>query len=237
MNSMGNADTRATTDSAAAVRTRTWTIASAIALGWALLTLLILHVVSSFDPLLDPLSRYAFTDRGTGLFELSLFSFGIGVVTVLGALTSSGLTNGHTTPLLAGFGAAGLFTAGLFPASFDSDIDPVSGRIHQYASLLSFLCLPAITWSVLDQMRRFPGLARVRTAVIRVLWLGVGALALFGISYIGDHHASAPVLSTLSTLLPIGVTQRIAFLADLCMLVALLVLANRGVRRYPSEAG
>src|SRR5699024_5687584 len=100
---MVNAETRSTTNAVATARTRIWTVASALALGWAFLTLLILHLVSSFDPLFDPISRYAFTDHGEGMLEVSLLSFGIGVIGVLGALIGSGLVIGRTTPLLAGF--------------------------------------------------------------------------------------------------------------------------------------
>lgn len=233
---MGNAETRATTDTAVAARTRTWTLAAAVALGWAVLTLAILHAVSSFNPLLDPMSRYAFTDRGAGMFEVSLLSLGIGVIGVLGALIVSGLAISRTTPLLAGITTIGLVTAALFPASFTSDIDPVSGRIHQYASLVTFLCLPALIWSVIDHIRDVPELARARARLVRFLQIGIIALALFGISYIGDHLASTPVLSVLPTVLPVGITQRVVFLADLCMLAALLVLANRSAHLHPAES-
>ncbi|MEY7974651.1 DUF998 domain-containing protein, partial [Saccharomonospora xinjiangensis] len=79
-------------------RVRTWTFAATAALGWALFTLTVLHLVSSFDPITDPVSRYAFTDSGKGMLEASLLSFAVGVVAVRGARLAAGGRIGRNPP-------------------------------------------------------------------------------------------------------------------------------------------
>jgi hypothetical protein len=59
-------------------RTRPWLITSAAAIGWGIVTMTILHLISSHNPVFDTLSNYAFTDRGGGMFEASVLSLSIG---------------------------------------------------------------------------------------------------------------------------------------------------------------
>ncbi|PXY31948.1 DUF998 domain-containing protein [Prauserella muralis] len=213
-------------------RTRVWTIAASAALGWALFTLLILHVVSSFNPLVDPLSRYAFTDNGEGMLEASLLSFAVGVIAVRGALAASGFPVTRTTTVLTGATALGLAAAALFPATFTAEIDPASGLIHQYASVLAFAALPAIAFSVLDGLRHVPELAAARTMFVRLLQLCALSLTLFAVSYVADALPSTPLLNTVVSLLPVGFAQRIVFVVDFCLLAAVLVLAVRTARLH-----
>ncbi|MEU6641209.1 DUF998 domain-containing protein [Saccharomonospora sp. NPDC046836] len=218
------------TGATAVTRTRTWSITAWASLGWALFTLLILHAVSSFNPLVDPLSRYAFSDHGGGMLAGSLLSFAVGVFAVRGALLASGITFGRTTSVVVYATALGLVLAALFPASFTPEIDPVSGRIHQYASLIAFLCLPAIPFSLLDRLRDVAGLADAYAKLVRLLQISLGSLVLFGFSYVAQALPQTAVVLTASTLLPVGFTQRIVFVAYFCLLAALLLVAIRHAR-------
>lgn len=88
----------ADTAAAGATRVRRWTVTAWAALGWAAFTLVVLHAVSPFDPVRDPVSRYAFTTDGAGMLEASLLSFALGVVAVCSALSASGHPFGRTPP-------------------------------------------------------------------------------------------------------------------------------------------
>ncbi|WP_197319353.1 DUF998 domain-containing protein [Saccharomonospora sp. NB11] len=230
---MGHLGTNATTVERAPARVRAWTFAATAALGWALFTLTILHVVSSFDPLTDPVSRYAFTDAGQGMLEASLLSFAVGVVAVRGTLAAAGLRVSRTTTALVVTAAGGLVAAALFPAAFESHVDPASGLIHQYGSLLAFLSVPGIALSLLDQLRDSPdaGLRAARRGLQRVVWPSIGLLVAFGASYVADKLTGGPpplsAFVTLFDLLPEALIQRAVFLADFVLLAALLVVANR----------
>lgn len=213
-----------------AARTRAWTIAAGAGLGWALFTLIVLHSVSSFDPLLDPLSRYAFTDRGGGMLEASLVSAAVGVIAVRGAVVSAGLPMSRTTSTLVYATTTGLATAALFPATFSPDIDPISGRIHQYASVVAFASLPAIALSLLDVMRATPVLARVASALTWLLRVAFVSLALFGVSYVADALVDIAWFAVIADAVPVGFTQRIVFLIDICLLAVVLVGAMRYAR-------
>src|SRR5690606_42128495 len=114
---MGQLGTKAASTEAAPARVHTWTFAASAALGWALFLLLILHLVSSFDPIFDPVSRYAFTDAGRGMLQVSLLSVAVGVLSVRGALLASGLPASRTAALLILRPAARLVPAPLVPAT------------------------------------------------------------------------------------------------------------------------
>ncbi|EID54044.1 DUF998 domain-containing protein [Saccharomonospora xinjiangensis] len=213
-------------------RVRTWTFAATAALGWALFTLTVLHLVSSFDPITDPVSRYAFTDSGKGMLEASLLSFAVGVVAVRGALLASGLRLGRTATILFFAAALGLAAAALFPATFTSDIAPVSGLIHQYASLVAFLAVPGVALCVLDQLRDTDESSRgTRRVLVWFTSAAIGLLILFGASYLAGKMAlAASSLSSLPALigsLPEAALQRLVFVVDFALLATLLTLANR----------
>ncbi|PRX45481.1 uncharacterized protein DUF998 [Prauserella shujinwangii] len=201
----------------AETRVRPWALAAYAAIGWALFTLTILHVVSSYDPMLDTLSRYAFTDHGVGMLEASLVSLAIGVVAVRGALHVAGVPLSRSTSVLFTATAAGLVAAALFPASFSPDIHPLVGRVHQLGSAVAFLSLPIIGLALLDGLRGHPALAEVRTALVCVLSLSWNGLALFGVSYFMD-------------VFPVGLTQRLVLLVDFALLATFLALALRAAR-------
>ncbi|MBB3662365.1 hypothetical protein FB384_001269 [Prauserella sediminis] len=227
---MSSPPSHAKVHTADVARTRAWTIAAAAGLGWAVFTLVILHSVSSFDPLTDPLSRYAFTDRGAGMLEASLLSAAVGVVAVRGAVLSAGLPVSRTTSTLVYATSTGLVTAALFPATFSSEIDPVSGRIHQYASVVAFASLPAIALSLLDVMRATPVLARVASALTLLLRVALVSLALFGVSYVADALSGVPGFAAVADTVSVGFTQRIVFMVDFGLLAVLLVGAMQGAR-------
>lgn len=208
-------------------RTRPWLIASGVAICWGVLTILVLHLISSHNPVLDTLSSYAFTDRGAGMLAMSILSLSIGSLMVLGALRAAGVPIGGTTTALFCTWSGGLALAATFPASYEKFPNPVSGVIHQYSCLAAFLSAPGIAWSLLRQLPSHPALAGCRAALQRWSRWSVGSLVVFGISYVINGFPHAPVLRELYVLLPVGVTQRVTLSVDLALLAILLVLAAR----------
>src|SRR3981081_3543852 len=95
-------------------RTRPWLITSAAAIWWGIITMTILHLISSHNPVIDTLSSYAFTDRGGGMFEASVLSLSIGSLSPLGALYAAGISISRTTTTLFSTWSLGLATAALF---------------------------------------------------------------------------------------------------------------------------
>ncbi|SFP17108.1 Protein of unknown function [Saccharomonospora viridis] len=226
---MGQLGTKAASTEAAPARVHTWTFAASAALGWALFLLVILHLVSSFDPIFDPVSRYAFTDAGRGMLEVSLLSFAVGVISVRGALLASGLPVSRTATILIITTATGLVAAALFPATYTPEVNPVSGLIHQYASLLAFLSLPGVAVSMLDQIRDVEELQRVRRMLTRLVWVSLASLALFGLGYLSDKVTFGFTPLEMLVSLPVGLLQRVVFVLDFLTLTGLLALANRAV--------
>lgn len=200
------------------------------AFGWALFTLVVLHAVSAFDPLADPLSRYAFTDHGNGMLEASLLAFAVGVVAARAALRTSGLATGRMLTVLAWATALGLVTAALFPATFTDDIAPASGALHQYASVLAFAALPAMAFSLLDGARERAERAEEYVVLRRVFVAALGTLGLFALSYVASALPETPALTMLTSVLPVGFTQRLVFAADFCLVASMLLLATRAAR-------
>jgi hypothetical protein len=228
-----------------ATRTRPWLIASVAAIVWGILTIVVLHLISSHNPVLDTLSSYAFTDRGTGMLGASVLSLSIGSLCLLGALYAAGIPISRTTTILFCAWSFGLATAAVFPASYASNPNPMSGQIHQYSCLIAFLSLPGIGFSVLDKIGTSPALAASRAMVTRLSRYSLAALVLFGLSYLSSDFPDSPTISRISAALPTGVTQRIALAVDLVLLFGLMVLASRAaalkgldrLREIPVEAG
>lgn len=218
---------RAGVSSQDASRTRPWITTSASTIGWALFTMVILHVVSSHDPILDTISSYAFTDRGNGLLEAGVLSLAIGSLALLGALLSAGAPVGRTGAALLVMWSLGLATAALFPADFADTVDIATGRVHQYASLIAFLSLPGVGFAVADGLRGSVALRHTRILLLRASWFGVLSLGVFGLSYVLDAVGAVPVLEPVSAVLPVGLAQRIALIADLALLASLLLVARR----------
>ena len=208
-------------------RARPWLITSVAAIGWGIITMTILHLISSHNPVFDTLSSYAFTDRGGGMLEASVLSLSIGSLSLLGALYAAGISISRTTTTLFSTWSLGLATAALFPASYATNPNPVSGEIHQYSCLFAFLSVPGIGFSVLDKIGDIPTLAASRALLTRLSRYSLGALALFGTSYLLAAFPGRPVVSQLSAALPVGVTQRIALAVDLALLFGLMTLASR----------
>lgn len=228
-----------------ATRARPWLIASVAAIAWGILTIVVLHLISSHNPVFDTLSSYAFTDRGTGMLGASVLSLSVGSLCLLGALYAAGIQLSRTIVILFFAWSLGLATAAVFPASYVANPNPVSGEIHQYSCLIAFLSMPGIGFAVLDKIGASPELAASRAMVARHSRYSLAGLAVFGISYLLSDFPDSPVLSRLSGALPVGVTQRIALAVDLALLFGLMVLASRaaalkgfnGLREVAVEAG
>jgi hypothetical protein len=207
-------------------RTRPWLVASVLAIGWSMLAFVILHLVSSRNPVLDAISSYAFTDQAPGLLAISILSVAIGSVTTLGALAAARVPLSRTIRVLFGSWSGGLTLAAAFPASYAEFPNPVSGEIHQYSCLIAFLSMPAVGFSLLERLRAVPGIARNRAIVSRWTRYSTVSLALFGISYLLAKYPDTPVLSDLSTILPVGLTQRVTLIVDVGLLCSILLLAR-----------
>ena len=52
-------------------RTRPWRLVALGASGWGLFTAVVLHIVSSHNPVYDTLSSYSVTDRGEGMLAVT----------------------------------------------------------------------------------------------------------------------------------------------------------------------
>jgi hypothetical protein len=221
-------------------RTRPWTLVALGAIGWGLFTAVVLHIISSHDPVYDTLSSYTVTDRGEGMLAASVLSLAVGSLAVLGALHAAGVPLSRTTRLLLALWSLGMAAAAVFPASYPAAPDPVSGEIHLYACLVAFCSLPGAAISLLEPLRGRPEHA----AVVRAVRLTAVAFGLFALSFVFVRLSEAGVgpFKEISDAVPIGVTQRALLLADVVLLFTLLRVAARlesafdGVREFRGVA-
>ncbi|MDT8909968.1 DUF998 domain-containing protein [Amycolatopsis sp. PS_44_ISF1] len=214
---------------------RIWRLTALAAITWGMFTITALHVISSRDPVYDTLSSYTITDRGQGLLGASVLSLAVGSLAVLGALLAAGVPLPRTTRVLLTAWSLGLATAAVFPASYPQNPNPLSGDIHLYSCLVAFTSLPGAALTLLDPLRDSPH----RQAVVRWLRLGLGVLALFGLSFLFvrlDEAGVAP-FHRLADALPIGVTQRLMLVADVLLLLGLVRIAvwTHAARAVASE--
>ncbi len=197
-------------------RARPWLVIAAAAIAWCVVSITVLHIVSSHNPLLDTLSCYAFTDRGQGLLAIGILALAVGSLAILGALLAARVPVTHPTKALFGTLSGGLTLAAIFPASYAEFPNPVSGQIHQYSCLAAFLSAPAIGFSLVRRLAGVPALAACRVRVARWTRLSVASFVVFGISYVvRDLHL-------------VGVAQRLMLAVDLLLLCSLLALAATG---------
>jgi hypothetical protein len=206
-------------------RTRPWRLVALGAIGWGLFTAVVLHIISSHDPVYDTLSSYTVTDRGEGMLAASVLSLAVGSLAVLGALHAAGVPLSRTTRVLLALWSLGMAAAAVFPASYPEAPDPVSGEIHLYACLVAFLSLPGAAISLLETLRGRPE----RAAVVRAIRLTAVAFGLFAISFVLVRLSEAGIgpFREISDAFPIGVTQRGLLLADVVLLCTLLRVATR----------
>ena len=188
---------------------------AAAAIGWCVVSIVVLHVVSSHNPVLDTLSCYAFTDRGQGLLAIGILALAVGSLAILGALLAARVPVDNPTRALFGTLSGGLTLAAVFPASYAEFPNPVSGEIHQYSCLAAFLSAPAIGLSMVRRLAAVPALAAARARIGRWSRLSIASLAVFGVSY---------MFRGLQT---VGVAQRLMLGVDLILLCSLLALAGR----------
>lgn len=206
-------------------RTRPWRLVAVGAIGWGLFTAVVLHIISSHDPVYDTLSSYTVTGRGDGMLAASVLSLAIGSLAVLGALHVAGVPLSRTTRLLLALWSLGMAAAAVFPASYPEAPDPVSGEIHLYSCLVAFLSLPGAAISLLEPLRGRPE----RVLVVRSLRICAAAFALFAASFLFVRLSEAGVepFAEISDAFPIGVMQRLLLFADVVLLGTLLRVATR----------
>lgn len=206
-------------------RTRPWRLVALGAIGWGLFTAVVLHIISSHDPVYDTLSSYTITDRGEGMLAASVLSLAIGSLAVLGALHAAGVPLSRTTRLLLTLWSLGMAAAAVFPASYPEAPDPVSGEIHLYACLVAFLSLPGAAISLLEPLRG----RQERVFVVRAIRLSAVAFGLFALSFVFVRLSEAGVgpFHEISDAFPIGVMQRLLLLADVVLIGTLLRVATR----------
>ncbi|OOC07023.1 hypothetical protein B0293_08060 [Amycolatopsis azurea DSM 43854] len=207
-------------------RAKPWLIASVAAIGWALVTMVVLHLISSRDPVFDTLSSYAYVDRGTGMLGASVLSLSIGSLTALGALAAAGIPLSRTTKLLFVLWSLGLAAAAIFPASYPEYPDPVSGEIHLYACLIAFLSLPAAGFTLRDNLRGTPAARQIG----RLAWGSAASLIVFGLSFIFVRLADIPFFKTLTDIMPVGVTQRLSLVVHVILIAGMLKVASAAHR-------
>jgi hypothetical protein len=214
-----------------AARTRPWLALSAAAIAWGMFTFVVLHLVSSRNPVLDAVSLYAFTDQAPGFLAISMSLVAIGSATTLGALTAAKVPVSPTTKVLFGLWSGGLTLAAAFPVSYGQFSSEVSGEIHQYSCVVAFLSIPAIGFTLLDRVRGIDALARNHAVVARWTRYSTAGLTLFGASYVLAKFPDVPVISQLSTILPVGLTQRVTLIVDIGLIFAILLLARAASAR------
>ncbi|NIH82940.1 DUF998 domain-containing protein [Amycolatopsis viridis] len=183
-------------------RARPWLLAANVAIGWGLLTVFVLHIVSARNPVWDTLSSYALVKGGIGLLGASMIAIAAGSIALLAALRAAGHRLGPATHVVFWTWSLGLVAAALFPASYPERFHPASGEIHEYACAAAFLSLAALGWTLPEPLRTHP-------AIVRLTLLTLGGVLLFGVSYL------------MPGVLPIGLTQRLALAADVGLLVTL----------------
>ncbi|MDT7797900.1 MAG: hypothetical protein QOI78_1333 [Actinomycetota bacterium] len=206
-------------------RTRPWTFVALGAIGWGLFMAVVLHIISSHDPVYDTLSSYTVTDRGEGMLAASVLSLAIGSLAVLGALHVAGVPLSRTTRLLLTLWSLGMAAAAVFPASYPAAPNPVSGEIHLYACLVAFCSLPGAAFTLLEPLKGRPE----RAFVVRTLRLSAVTFGFFALSFVFVRLSEARVepFPFVSDVVPIGVTQRVLLLADVVLLLTLLRVATR----------
>lgn len=220
---------------ALSARARPWIATSAAAVGWGTFTMVILHVVSGYNPITDTLSSYAYTEQGDGMLEASVLSLAIGSLVLIGALLTANLPIRGTPAFLLVLWAGGLSSAAMFPASFIAHPAPATGEIHQWSCVIAFLSLPGAGFALADRMRTRPELHDARRTVLKLSLLSAATLVLFGISYVLLRFPDVALLESLSDALPVGFTQRVALAADLVLLAGLLRVATKVARSYPAQ--
>lgn len=196
-------------------KARPWLLIAAAAIGWCVVSIVVLHVVSSHNPVLDTLSCYAFTDRGQGLLAIGILALAVGSLAILAALLAARVPVSHPTKTLFGTLSGGLTLAAVFPASYAEFPNPVSGEIHQYSCLAAFLSAPAIGLSMVRRLATSPELAACRASIKRWTTVSGVSFLVFGASY---------VFRELHT---VGVAQRLMLGVDLLLVCSLLALAAR----------
>jgi len=204
---------------------RIWRLTALAAIAWGLFTITVLHIVSSHDPIHDTLSSYTITDRGQGMLGASVLSVAVGSVAVFGALVVGGVAMTFSTKVLLILWSLGLATAAVFPASYPQSPDPISGEIHLYSCLIAFASLPGAAITMLEPLR---GTAE-RVFLVRWLRFGLGAVVLFGLSFLFVRLDEAGVqpFHTFTEVLPVGITQRLTLVANIALLFVFLRIAVR----------
>nr|WP_083466811.1 DUF998 domain-containing protein [Kibdelosporangium sp. MJ126-NF4]CEL18679.1 hypothetical protein [Kibdelosporangium sp. MJ126-NF4] len=208
-------------------RTQPWLAMSAVAITWGALAFVVLHLLSGRNPFVDAVSYYAFTDDAPGLLAVSILLVAVGSVTTLGALAAARVPLSRTTRVLFGLWSGGLALAAAFPVSYGELSSELSGQIHQYACVAAFLSMPAIGYSLLRRTRAIPALAGSHASLARWTHYSVASMVLFGASYLLAKQPGIPALAELSSVLPVGLTQRVTLAVDIGVLYSIVRLARR----------
>lgn len=195
-------------------------VAAAALLTACVTALLTMHVASRRYATRDALSSYAAGDGGW-LFGVSVLLLAACSVPLVRALQSAGAHLRRTTVFAFGGWSVALVAAALYPAAYTPDADPLSGTVHLYAAGSAFIGIPLSVTLVLRDTAGSLHLHRARRRLARCLVAAVGALGLFGLSYLVGKVSTASELGAAA----VAVTQRVALGADLLLFLALLRLA------------
>ncbi len=128
-------------------------------------------------------------------------------VTLTRAVRGGSLAGPYTRILLA-LWTGGLAVAAAFPV--DDVQRTLGGILHNAGSVVAFLALPVTAALVGRHYRNDPDFWRLAALVRRLAWLGLLAVAVFLVTFLGAGSQL------------VGVTERIALLVHLCILLVLL---------------
>lgn len=221
-----------------AVRTRILSIAAVGGLLLSLIQMFDLHLVTmhQVDPLRDTISGYAYVEPGRWMLETSVVYLSIGSLALFAALLSAGMSASPTTYLLFGMWVTGLALAALFPAT--RTLDPtLSGQVHWYGSLLAFLSLPAIGYSVARTFGELIDSPRTTRWVQRLATVSTVLLLLFGLSYLPGALPDLPFARLLDGLPIAGLSQRLTLVLGFAMLAVLGIALLRHTGQWSAAPG
>jgi hypothetical protein len=191
------------------------------------MTYLNVRLAHEVNPLSRAVSYYVFTERGAGVFAVTLSVVALATVTILVGMAQLRMRIGSAAATLFGVWSVALVLCAVFPTDNAPRIESVHGWIHQLAGASLFVSLPLAGLALGRSLRAQPEWAGTGR-IVRRLAVGAAALALaYLVARLPDlmpwfDFPAAADLRAVS-----GLIQRLLFVLELAML---LVLAIRLLR-------
>lgn len=192
--------------------------------------LALMHVVgpsSQIDPVRRTISEYAVRDGGWA-FELAVVILALGSAGVVAALVATGLLPARSaTAALLALACLGLVLVVAFEKTNWSVGPSLSGTVHRYASLVSFIGLP-VAGLLLARRWRDDGRWRApRRAARGLSWLALAILVPVAVAIVLRPLTGVPWWRAV----PLGLVERAVSLTDATLVVVLGLWALRAARR------